>query len=128
MEGGLRVLLLARADDALVAKVSDITVGPGEPVDAHPGLLDPVALVVLDQTLRPDARETLEYFGRENVTVKVISGDNPLTVSRAAGMAHIAGAERYVDASTLDTPEAVAQAVKELAVKLTLLEGKGGRV
>lgn len=123
MEGGLRVLLLARADDALVAKVSDVTVGPGEPVDAHPGLLEPVALVVLDQTLRPDARETLEYFGRENVTVKVISGDNAASVGAVGRALGLTGSERPVDARSLPDPaagaseeEAFADAVEEGAV------------
>ncbi len=103
MAGGLRVLLLARA---AVASVSDVVVGPGEPVEKHPGMLEPVALVVLDQTLRPDARETLEYFDRENVTVKVISGDNAASVGAVGRTLGLPGADRPVDARELPDPNA----------------------
>ncbi|MFD5869341.1 HAD-IC family P-type ATPase [Corynebacterium sp. NPDC060344] len=105
MSAGLRVLLLARADDAIAATVSDVVVGPGEAVDKHPGMLEPAALVVLDQTLRPDARETLEYFDRENVTVKVISGDNAASVGAVGRSLGLPGADRPVDARELPDPD-----------------------
>lgn len=120
MAGGLRVLLLARAT-APHAAVSDITIGPSDPVDDHPGVLDAVALVVLDQTLRPDARETLAYFERENVAVKVISGDNAASVGAVGRSLGLPGADRPIDARTLPDPgdgtgegaEAFADAVAE---------------
>lgn len=105
MAGGLRVLLLARANADVAATVSDVVVGPGEPVEKHPGVLEPVALVVLDQTLRPDARETLEYFERENVTVKVISGDNAASVGAVGRALDLPGAGRPVDARDLPDPD-----------------------
>ncbi len=50
-----------------------------------PGRVTPVALVVLEQRVRPDARDTLEYFASQHVTVKVISGDNAVSVGAVAG-------------------------------------------
>ena len=102
---GLRVLLVARS----AVTASGIPVSAGEPVDEHPGLLEPMALVVLDQTVRPDARRTLEYFAEENVTVKVISGDNAASVGAVARTLGLPGAEEPVDARKLPpfdgTPE-----------------------
>ncbi|QFY14980.1 HAD-IC family P-type ATPase [Nonomuraea phyllanthi] len=63
--------------------------------------LEPVALVTLRQRIRPDAHETLRYFARQGVTVKVISGDNPVTVSAIATALEIPDAHRAVDARTL---------------------------
>ena len=67
--------------------------------------------VAISNSIRDNAPETFEEFARQGVEVKVISGDNPLTVSKVAEEARIEGAERYVDASTLDTPEKIAEAV-----------------
>jgi cation-transporting ATPase E len=68
---GLRVLLLGSSDRAV------------DDADA-PGAVSPVALVVLEQRVRPDARDTLEYFAAQRVTVKVISGDNAVSVGAVA--------------------------------------------
>ncbi|GAB3034466.1 cation-translocating P-type ATPase [Mycobacterium bourgelatii] len=68
---GLRVLLLA---------ASDVVVDD----PAAPGHVTPVALVILEQKVRPDARATLEYFAAQNVAVKVISGDNAVSVGAVA--------------------------------------------
>ncbi|HZQ34063.1 MAG TPA: cation-translocating P-type ATPase [Mycobacterium sp.] len=75
---GLRVLLLAS------------TALPVDHADA-PGRITPAALVVLEQRVRPDARETLEYFGSQNVSVKVISGDNAVSVGAVASTLGIEG-------------------------------------
>lgn len=69
---GLRVLLLGAADRAV------------DHPDA-PGPITPVALVVLEQKVRPDARETLDYFADQGVSVKVLSGDNAVSVGAVAG-------------------------------------------
>ncbi|WP_445168690.1 HAD-IC family P-type ATPase [Mycolicibacterium sp. Dal123E01] len=69
---GMRVLLLGASDVAV------------DSPDA-PGHVTPVALVVLEQRIRPDARDTLEYFASQNVSVKVISGDNAVSVGAVAG-------------------------------------------
>lgn len=87
---GLRVLLLARAvrelDDPEVAR--DV---------------EPTALVVLEQRLRPDAADTLRYFAEERVETKIISGDNAVSVGAVAAKLDMAGADRTVDARTLPT-------------------------
>lgn len=61
----------------------------------------PVALVTLKQRIRPDARETLGYFAKQGVTLKIISGDNPLAVSAIATGLGIPGGDRSIDARTL---------------------------
>ena len=76
----------------------------------------PVLFVALRNEVRPDARETFSYFAEQDVRVVVISGDNPLTVSKVAEDAGIEGAERYVDAITLDTPEKLRDAVGRYVV------------
>ena len=75
---GLRVLLLGSSDL------------PVDHPDA-PGAVTPVALVVLEQRVRPDARETLEYFASQKVSVKVISGDNAVSVGAVAGSLGLEG-------------------------------------
>ena len=76
----------------------------------------PLAYVLLATPIRQEAKETFTYFAEQGVEVKVISGDNPLTVSEVAKEAGIAGAERYVDASTLHTEEEMRAAVLNNAV------------
>lgn len=76
----------------------------------------PLAYVLLGNPIRQEAKETFTYFAEQGVEVKVISGDNPLTVSEVAKEAGIAGAERYVDASTLHTEEEMRAAVLNNAV------------
>ena len=91
----------------------------GAPLEAgrlDSGLISPIALILLTGKLRPKARETFAYFAQQGVTVKVISGDNPATVSQIAQQAGIPGSEQYIDASTLATPEAI----REAAVKYTV--------
>ncbi|MFC3965967.1 cation-translocating P-type ATPase [Nocardia jiangsuensis] len=85
---GLRVLLLARGDRAVDA--------PGAP-----GEVTPEALVVLEQKVRPDARETLDYFAKQDVAIKVISGDNAVSVGAVAGSLELPGGDHAVDARTL---------------------------
>jgi cation-transporting ATPase E len=96
---GRRVLLLGRSEQGL-----------GEPV--LPSDLAPMALVTLTEQVRPDARETLAYFAEQDVTIKIISGDNPVTVAavaRAVGLD--VGAP--VDARTLPEDEASLREVLE---------------
>ncbi|MDD4772072.1 MAG: cation-translocating P-type ATPase [Eubacteriales bacterium] len=90
---GYRVLLLASADGPI-----------------------PMALVLLSNPIRPQAKATFAFFERQGVAVKVISGDNPITVSCAARMAGIPMAESYIDASQLDTPEKLQEAATEYTV------------
>jgi cation-transporting ATPase E len=89
---GLRVLLLADSD---------------RPVDSPdaPGTVAPVALVVLEQRVRPDARDTLDYFASQDVSVKVISGDNAVSVGAVAGSLGLRG--ETIDARELPSDPAV---------------------
>ncbi|MEU5649858.1 cation-translocating P-type ATPase [Streptomyces pseudogriseolus] len=97
---GLRVLLLARARDGVNA--DDL---------ADPAAVDgvrAVALVVLEQRLRPDAADTLRYFEEQDVSAKVISGDNAVSVGAVAGKLGLSGTT--VDARRLPAePEAMAE-------------------
>ena len=61
----------------------------------------PLALVALKNPIRPSAKETFQYFKENQVTVKVISGDSPKTVSAVAMEAGIEGAENYIDMTTI---------------------------
>ena len=76
----------------------------------------PMGLILLTNPIRRDAPETFRYFVQQGVTIKVISGDNPLTVSQIAAEAGITGAENYVDASTLETEEALRTAAEQYTV------------
>lgn len=76
----------------------------------------PIALVIIQNPVRPDAPETFRYFAEQGVAIKVISGDNPESVSRIALQAEIEGAENYVDATTLKTPKDYEKAVKKYTV------------
>jgi cation-transporting ATPase E len=91
-DSGRRVLLLASTD---------------EPLDGEslPDGVRAVALVMLEDQVRPDASETLAYFAEQGVTLKVISGDNPRTVGAVCRRVGLAGADEAVDARTL--PESV---------------------
>lgn len=76
----------------------------------------PLAYILLANPIRKQAKETFTYFAEQGVEVKVISGDNPATVSEVAKEAGIAGAENYVDAATLKTDEEMREALLENAV------------
>ena len=96
---GLRVLLLGSSD------------GSVDDVDA-PGRVTPVALVILEQRVRPDARETLDYFASQQVSVKVISGDNAVSVGAVAGSLGLHG--ETMDARQLPSQaEALADTMDE---------------
>jgi cation-transporting ATPase E len=101
---GYRVLLVAKYD------------GEPAPGAIQPGLLTPLALVLLTNRIRPEAPDTFAYFASQGVAIKVISGDNPATVSDVARRAGIAGAEKFVDANTLETEEDFLHAVEEYTV------------
>ncbi len=77
---------------------------------------EPLLFVSLANEIRENAPRTFSYFEEQGVKVKVISGDNPLTVSRVAMAANIEDADKYVDASTLKNEEDYLTAVKEYSV------------
>ncbi len=102
-EKGQRVLVLAVSQEPF----------QGQELPAH---LEPAALIFLSDTIRENARKTLGYFADQGVTLKVISGDDARTVSQIAGRVGLAGAERYVDATTLHGEEELAQAAEAYTV------------
>ena len=75
------------------------------------GGIDPLCFVILSNPIRKDAPDTFRYFAEQGVDIKVISGDNPVTVSEVAKQAGIKNAENYIDASTLTTDETINDAV-----------------
>ena len=101
--GALRVLVLAGCQNPL-------------PEDRLPAGLTPLALILLTDEIRPEAPDTLKFFEKEGVTIKVISGDDAVTVSAIARRAGVKDAERYVDASTLKTDRDVTEAASRYAV------------
>ena len=91
---GYRVMLLCKSDNP----ISDQTLPKGS---------KPAALIVIEDVIRKGARETLQYFDEQGVTIKIISGDNPVTVSAVAARAGVKNAEKYADASRLSDKELV---------------------
>ena len=104
MGQGYRVLLAAACSQKLEAR---------KPIT---GEVKPLALLLLTNRIRQDAQETFRYFQEQGVSVKVISGDNPLTVSHVAQKAGIPHADRYIDASLLLTDEQIAEAAEQCTV------------
>jgi HAD ATPase, P-type, family IC len=77
---------------------------------------EPLGYVILSNPIRENAKKTFGYFKTQGVAVKVISGDNPETVSEVARCAGIEHAEKYVDAGTLDTDEKIYDAADRYTV------------
>ena len=101
---GYRVLLAAAYD--------------GDPVPGalEPDKLRPLALILLTNRIRPGAPETFAYFAGQGVTIKVISGDDPATVSDVARRAGIENADQYIDTLTLETEADFLDAVENYTV------------
>lgn len=76
----------------------------------------PLAIVVLSNAIRPRAKETFEYFDKQCVAIKVISGDNPMTAAMAAQKAGISGSEKFIDVSTIQKQEDLIKAATEYTV------------
>ena len=102
----MRILLLGRTDVAVDTEP--------EGAAAVPGHFVAVALVVLEQKVRPDARDTLEYFAEQRVAVKVISGDNARSVGAVAQSLGLGSPDTSVDARELPTDtEELAEVVEK---------------
>ncbi len=76
----------------------------------------PLALVALKNPIRPSAKETFQYFKENQVTIKVISGDSPKTVSAVALEAGIEGAEAFVDMTTIKNKKDLEEAAEKYTV------------
>ena len=104
-ETGQRVLVLTRS-----------SAGTCDP-ETLPAARLPMCLILLEDTVRPEAPEILAWFAEQGVTLKVISGDHPATVAAVARRAGVPGADHWIDARDLpDDPEALADAVAAGAV------------
>ena len=90
---GLRVLLLASAEE--ISSVSDTVTG-----------IKPLGLILISDIIRTEAKATFDYFASQGVDVKVISGDNPATVSYIAVEAGLQDGEKYIDATQLPEDDA----------------------
>ena len=96
-DAGLRVLLLAKERGAELAP-------------------EPLGFAVLSNPIRENAKETFSYFHSQGVAIKVISGDNPRTVSEIAKQAGIENADRFIDAALLTTEDQIARAAETYTV------------
>ena len=104
-ESGQRVLVLTRSSAG--------TCG----TETLPAARLPMCLILLEDTVRPEAPEILAWFAEQGVSLKVISGDHPATVAAVARRAGVPGADHWIDARDLpDDPEALADAVAAGAV------------
>ncbi len=81
-----------------------------------PDHIEVLGLVLLNDKIRAEAPATLRYFADQKVDVKIISGDNPITVSDVARRAGVLHYDRYIDATTLTTDEAIYEAVEKYTV------------
>lgn len=100
---GYRVIVLAKAESLTRDGVID-------------GEILPLGFVVLANEIRDNAVETFTYFKEQGVAIKVISGDNPATVSEVARQAGIENSEKYVDASTLTDNLMISEAIAKYTV------------
>ena len=78
-----------------------------------PGTVTPVALVVLEQRVRPDARDTLDYFASQKVSIKVISGDNAVSVGAVAGSLGLRGRDDGRPRAARPSPTQLADTLEE---------------
>lgn len=108
-EKGLRVLLIAYMTENVPMTRKGVP-------ELNPNSITPLGIICLSNRLREGAADTFRYFAEQDVTVKVISGDNPVTVSEVAKQACIPNAEDYIDATTLQTDEDIAEAVQTYTV------------
>jgi len=100
---GQRVLLLAHSDHILNER-------------ELPADISPLALILLSDRIREKARETLQYFSDQGVTIKIISGDNAITVSKIAEKAGLEDADNFVDATMLTSYDEIKEAAQKYSV------------
>ncbi|CYZ82768.1 cation-translocating P-type ATPase [Streptococcus suis] len=96
---GSRVLILALSQQSLLSSQNQL-----------PENIEPLALLEIADPIREDAAETLAYLRSQEVTLKIISGDNPVTVSHIAREAGFADYDSYIDCSKVDDEELIARA------------------
>ena len=100
---GYRILVLAHSEQE--------TKGTERPIG-----LEPLGLFLITDVIREEAPDTLAFFDSQGVDLKVISGDDPVTVSAIAKKAGLKNANHYIDATTIKTSEEMQRAVAECSV------------
>lgn len=124
---GAAQFLFPEGDDALVEKCSEyaeqgfrvlvLAHSPNESTGTELPLgLVPEALLILTDVIRKEAPDTLQFFDSQGVDLKVISGDDPVTVASIAKRAGLKNAEQYIDATTITTQEEMDEAVANYSV------------
>lgn len=125
---GYRVLLMAESGSSAMADTENAAdtdksgrqapgvKGAADMASSRAGMVSPIGYIVLSNPIRENAESTFTYFKEQGVAIKVISGDNPATVSEVAKRAGIDGAENYVDASTLASEKDITEAVDRYTV------------
>lgn len=104
-ENGHRVLVLGHSDESMIL----------ESITALPSI-NCLAVIEIDDPIRKDANKTLAYLHAEGVDLKVISGDNPVTVSNIARRAELPHYDQYIDLSATTTEAEVREAAHEYTV------------
>lgn len=103
-EQGYRVLMLGIAPQGILTAEETLPT------------LEPLAILEIDDPIRQNAHQTLAYLREEGVMLKVVSGDNPITVSNIARRADLQGYESYIDLSTVQSEADVRQAVHQYTI------------
>ncbi|MBP3921620.1 MAG: HAD-IC family P-type ATPase [Ruminiclostridium sp.] len=103
--GGYRIILIAHSENEPDMENKDL-----------PDCITPVALIKISDKIRKEAPDTLEFFAKQGVDIRIISGDNPVTVSGVAKRAGLVHYDSYVDASTLTTDEEIHEAAKKYKI------------
>ncbi len=102
-QSGMRVLVLAHSEQ----QTQDMKLPEG---------LQPIAFILITDVIRQEAPDTLAFFDSQGVDLKVISGDDPVTVAAIAKRAGLKNGDHYIDATTITTPEEMQKAVAEYSV------------
>ena len=102
-QSGMRVLVLAHSEQ----QAQEMKLPEG---------LQPIAFILITDVIRQEAPDTLAFFESQGVDLKVISGDDPVTVAAIAKRAGLKNGDRYIDATTITTPEEMQKAVAEYSV------------
>ena len=102
-QSGMRVLVLAHSEQ----QAQEMKLPEG---------LQPIAFILITDVIRQEAPDTLAFFDSQGVDLKVISGDDPVTVAAIAKRAGLKNGDRYIDATTITTPEEMQKAVAEYSV------------
>ncbi len=120
LKKGCRVLVMGKCavplTDQEISSESQSAGNISGTIPQRPGKVLPLGCIILSNSIRENAAATFSYFREQGVHVKVISGDNPETVAEVARRAGIEYAERFVNAETLQSEEALAAAARQYTV------------